>query len=76
MSIGQKVLVGLRGVTFACLVISFFMILDYEIERNDHGWLTVFEFSNVAYFLQLLYQGIAFVSPLYIFFVGSVASPC
>jgi len=74
MSIGQKVLVALRGVTFAYLVISFFMILDYEIERNDHGWLTVFEFSNVAYFLQLLYQGIAFVSPLYIFFVGSVAS--
>ena len=76
MSIGQKVLVALRGVTFACLVISFFMILDYEIERNDHGWLTVFEFSNVAYFLQLLYQGIAFVGLLYIFFVGSVASPC
>ena len=74
MSIGQKVLVALRGVTFAYLVISFFMILDYEIERNDHGWLTVFEFSNVAYFLQLLYQGIAFVSPLYIFVVGPVAS--
>jgi hypothetical protein len=74
MSIGQKVLVALRGVTFAYLFISFFMILDYETEHNGHGWLTVFEFSNVAYFLQLLYQGIAFVSPLYIFFVYQVAS--
>jgi hypothetical protein len=73
MSIGQKVLVTLRGVTFAYLVMSFFMIVDYEIDRNDHGWLTVFEFSNVAYFLQLLYQGIAFVSPPCILFICLIA---
>jgi hypothetical protein len=73
MSIGQKVLVALRGITFAYLVMSFFMIFDYEIDRNEHGWLTVFEFSNIAYFLQLLYQGIAFVSLPCIFFICSIA---
>jgi hypothetical protein len=74
MSIGQKALVGLRGVTAAYLITSFFMIIDYEIERNKHGWLTAFEFSNIAYFLQVLYQCIAFVSPLSFFSVGPVAS--
>ena len=62
ISIGQKALVGLRGVTAAYMLTSFIMILDYELRINKHGWLTAFEFSNVAYFLQTLYHGIAFVS--------------
>ncbi|KAH8652690.1 hypothetical protein BGZ60DRAFT_436275 [Tricladium varicosporioides] len=59
--VGQKSLVAFRFITAAYLFISFLMILDYEIKRNDHGWLTVFEFSNVSYFLQVLYHWIAFI---------------
>lgn len=62
VSIGQKSLVGLRLLTAVYLLISFLMIIYYEIKCNNHGWLTVFEFSNIVYFLQLLYEWIAFVS--------------
>ncbi|KAF8857826.1 hypothetical protein BDZ45DRAFT_674440 [Acephala macrosclerotiorum] len=60
LGVGQKVLVGLRGLVAAYLVISFIMIIDYDIKHNHHGWLTVFEFSNLQYFIQALYHAIAF----------------
>ncbi|KAE8442242.1 hypothetical protein EG329_003713 [Mollisiaceae sp. DMI_Dod_QoI] len=60
LGINQKALVGLRGLTAAYLVVSFLMIIDYELRRNKHGWLTIFEFSNVQYLIQALYHIIAF----------------
>ncbi|CZR67593.1 uncharacterized protein PAC_17492 [Phialocephala subalpina] len=60
LGVGQKALVGLRGLVAAYLVASFIMIIDYEIKHNHHGWLTVFEFSNLQYFIQVLYHVIAF----------------
>ncbi len=38
------------------------MIIDYEIENTEHKLLAFFEFPNLSYFIQVLYQIIAFVS--------------
>jgi hypothetical protein len=63
ISIGQKALVGLRSLTAACLFVSFLALIKYELERNHTGVVTIFKFSNIAYFIQLLYHAIAAVSP-------------
>ncbi|TVY65747.1 hypothetical protein LSUE1_G006707 [Lachnellula suecica] len=59
VGIGQKSLVGLRTLTSTYLLVSGGMIIDYEIKKNKHGWLTAFEFSNVAYAMLTLYQVMA-----------------
>ena len=64
VGINQTTLLVVRGVIALYLAISFFLIVDYEIMRNDHGWVTIFELSNISYLLQLIYQLIAFVSSL------------
>jgi hypothetical protein len=61
IAIGQQALVILRGITAAYLLISFVMIIHYDLKFNEHGWLTAFEFSNIVYFLQVIYAWIAFV---------------
>ncbi|TVY32883.1 hypothetical protein LSUB1_G006696 [Lachnellula subtilissima] len=58
-SIGQKTLVGLRGVTAIYLAVSFISIINYDIKSNNHGWSTVFEPPNIAYFMLTLYQWMA-----------------
>jgi hypothetical protein len=37
--------------------------MKYELERNKTGLVTIFKFSNIACFIQLLYHAIAAVSP-------------
>lgn len=64
VTIGERALVFLRGLVALYMLVGLVLIIDYEIVRNKHGWLTAFEFSNVAYFPQLLYQWVAFVSRL------------
>ena len=60
--IGQKALVGLRGLTAAYVLFSFFAVIYYDITRNQSGLLTLFKYSSVEYFLQVIYQLLAFVS--------------
>jgi hypothetical protein len=62
ISIGQKALVGLRSLTASYLFVSFLAIINYDLERNKTGLFTIFKFSNIAYFIQLLYNAIAAVS--------------
>jgi hypothetical protein len=62
ISIGQKALVGIRSLTASYLFLSFLAIIKYELERNKTGLVTIFKFSNIAYFIQLLYNAIAAVS--------------
>ncbi|PMD22359.1 hypothetical protein NA56DRAFT_670422 [Hyaloscypha hepaticicola] len=59
ISIGQKALVGLRSLAASYLFVSFLAIINYELERNNNGLGTIFKFSNIAYFIQLLYNAIA-----------------
>jgi hypothetical protein len=59
-AIDQKGLVGLRGLAAAYMLVSFGIIIEYELRHLQHGWLTIFEFSNIQYFLQVLYHVIAF----------------
>ncbi|KAE9376300.1 hypothetical protein N431DRAFT_554764 [Stipitochalara longipes BDJ] len=59
ISIGQKALVGLRSLTAAYLFVAFLALIKYEIERNKTGLVTIFKFSNIASFIQLLYHAIA-----------------
>ncbi|KAH6718614.1 hypothetical protein DL95DRAFT_461681 [Leptodontidium sp. 2 PMI_412] len=59
-SIGQKALVGLRGLTAVYLLASFAMIIDYEIKHTDDGKLALFKFSNIEYGIQVLYHWMAF----------------
>ncbi|KAH8766503.1 hypothetical protein F5882DRAFT_12103 [Hyaloscypha sp. PMI_1271] len=59
ISIGQKALVGLRSLTAAYLLVSFLALMKYELERNKTGLVTIFKFSNIACFIQLLYHAIA-----------------
>ena len=56
MTIGQRALIPLRGLVAFYMLVSLVLIIDYEIVRNKRGLLTLFEFSNVANFLQLRYQ--------------------
>ncbi|KUJ07623.1 uncharacterized protein LY89DRAFT_660408 [Mollisia scopiformis] len=58
--IGQKALVGLRGLAAAYMLASFALIINYELQHLKHDWLTIFEFSNVQYLLQVMYHVIAF----------------
>ncbi|TVY50835.1 hypothetical protein LCER1_G005521 [Lachnellula cervina] len=59
MSIGQKTLVGLRGLTAIYMAVSLTMILHYDVDVNKHGWSTLFEPPNIAYFTLTLHQWIA-----------------
>ncbi|TVY16801.1 hypothetical protein LARI1_G004512 [Lachnellula arida] len=59
MNIGQKALVGLRGLTAIYMAVSLSMIINYDVGVNKHGWSTVFEPPNIAYFTLTLYQWIA-----------------
>ncbi|KAF4626493.1 hypothetical protein G7Y89_g11665 [Cudoniella acicularis] len=59
--IGQKSLVGLRFLIALYLLISFSLIIYFEIDRNEHGWLTIFEFSNITFFIQVIYHWIVFI---------------
>ncbi|PMD29692.1 hypothetical protein L207DRAFT_574076 [Hyaloscypha variabilis F] len=59
ITIGQKALVGLRGLIAAYLFVAFLAVIKYELERNKSGLITIFKFSNITSFLQLLYHNIA-----------------
>ncbi|KAG0649618.1 hypothetical protein D0Z07_4049 [Hyphodiscus hymeniophilus] len=59
--IGQKMLVMIRGVTTTYLLVSFLMVLQYDLRINQHGWLTAFELPNVVYMLQIIYNMLAFI---------------
>jgi hypothetical protein len=48
--------------TASYLFVSFLAIINYDLERNKTGLVTIFKFSNIAYFIQLLYNAIAAVS--------------
>jgi hypothetical protein len=74
ISIGQKALVGLRSLAASYLFVSFLAIIKYELERNKTGLVTIFKFSNIAYFIQLLYNAIAAVRLFFFFFSNSCAS--
>jgi hypothetical protein len=62
--IDQKTLLSLRFAVSVFLTSSLILIVNYDVQENQLGWLTVFSFSNIAYFLQALYSWIAFVSAL------------
>ncbi|KAK2627041.1 hypothetical protein QTJ16_004216 [Diplocarpon rosae] len=59
--IGQKALVGLRALIVAYLLVSFILLIDYEVNNTNDKSLVFFKFSNVSYFIQLLYHWIAFL---------------
>ncbi|ESZ92538.1 hypothetical protein SBOR_7064 [Sclerotinia borealis F-4128] len=61
LGVSQKSLVFLRGIIAAYLLVSSYVILHYELEINKHGWLVVFNLSNIVYGLQTLYAWIAFI---------------
>ncbi|CAG8980714.1 hypothetical protein HYALB_00012120 [Hymenoscyphus albidus] len=60
VSIDQKSLLALRFVTAVYLSFSFVMVQDFEHNQQKRGWLSVFDFGNIAYFLQVLYHWMAF----------------
>ncbi|QSZ29021.1 hypothetical protein DSL72_003531 [Monilinia vaccinii-corymbosi] len=60
LSITQKLLVFLRAVLAAYLVISFLVILDYELEVKKIGWFAAFKLSNIVFGLQALYACVTF----------------
>jgi len=53
-------LVALRGLIAAYLLASFISIIHYDLKYLHRGRLVLFEFSNIVYFLQLVYAVIAF----------------
>lgn len=55
-------LIILRLVTALYLAINFGLIVYCDLTEFQEGWSSVFQFPNIAYFLQLLYQWIALVS--------------
>ncbi|KAI9644793.1 hypothetical protein NHQ30_006820 [Ciborinia camelliae] len=57
----HKSLVLFRGMLAFYLLISGLVILHYELEINKHGWLVVYNFSNIVYALQTLYAWISFI---------------
>ncbi|KAG9232222.1 hypothetical protein BJ875DRAFT_515129 [Amylocarpus encephaloides] len=59
-TIDQETLLALRLITSAYLTFSFVLHMSYEMNHNKHGWLTVYEFANISYFLQAMYSWIAF----------------
>ncbi|EPE36700.1 hypothetical protein GLAREA_08863 [Glarea lozoyensis ATCC 20868] len=58
--IDQKTLVSLQFIVSVYLTGSLILIANYDVEQNQIGWSTVFNFSNIAYFMQALYSWIAF----------------
>lgn len=60
--IGQNSLVGLRTLTAAYLAVSFGMIMNYDVNRNNKGWSSIFELPNIAYAGLGLYQWTGVVS--------------
>jgi hypothetical protein len=67
VSIGQKMLVFLRGLLTAYMITAFLMGLNYEIRHQNKGWIFLFEFQNVVWVIQTIYQTIAFVSQDHLF---------
>ncbi|CZT42039.1 uncharacterized protein RSE6_01869 [Rhynchosporium secalis] len=59
--IGQKALVGLRGLTATYMLVSFAMIIDYEAKHTKDGKLAWFKFSNITYGIQTLYHWVTLI---------------
>lgn len=59
--INQKALVSIRAAIATYFLFSFIAIINYELKINKHGWLTLFEFSNISYLIQLIYHTLAAV---------------
>ena len=65
ISISQRLLVAARGFIAMYMSLVFAMLIYYDVEKAEHGWLIPFQLPNIIYLLQMIYYWTTFVSPLY-----------
>jgi hypothetical protein len=62
ISISQRALVAARGLIAIYMTVVFAMLIYYDVEKAEHGWLIPFELPNIIYLLQVMYTWMTFVS--------------